>query len=307
MDRFHASLLITNLATIFLLLHLLSGPVPTEQRSDSFQSRKVLGLDRRSLRSELVHIAGADPLPRPEITPNSISVILTVWKRNHTEQQIQHILQQTVPVENIFIWQTKGFIDVSDVRIEHPNVRFIYSDYDFKYHGRFLFGLALDTEFVAIFDDDVMPQPRYLENCLRVCKEKNALVGGVGRIWRPNSYYQMVDFPNRDVEVDFVGHSWFLKTEWLRLFWSEEQPTWENGEDIALASILWLKAKIRAFVPSHPRDNYDLWSDYDGSLGHDEHATWRKENHAIIRRQINNYFILRGWVPLVARNEYQVS
>ena len=61
------------------------------------------------------------------------------------------------------------------------------------------------------------------------------------------------------MQVDYVGHSWVFKTEWVRrYFWREYQPTWEACEDMALSATSWIHGRIRTIVPPMPDNRYEV-------------------------------------------------
>ena len=42
----------------------------------------------------------------------SISVILTVWKRDNLEEQLQAIKNQTADVSDIYVYQNESHVDI---------------------------------------------------------------------------------------------------------------------------------------------------------------------------------------------------
>lgn len=139
----------------------------------------------------------------------SITVILNQYKRNTTEAQIRSIMRQSAYaqglVDAIVIYQNQDYVDLSFLRsvdwsdeqqtvqkpkrrygdsrgsVSAPPIQIVHSmDRNFKYHGRFTLPLLLDTEFVALFDDDTLPQSEWLLYAMSHCEEHNAIVGAVG-------------------------------------------------------------------------------------------------------------------------------
>ena len=119
----------------------------------------------------------------------SISIILTAYKRDYFEQQIAAIKRQTIQPKCIYMWQNGSFINVDKYR--KYGIKLIKSDENFKFHGRFAFALLMQTEYVAIFDDDIIPGKKWLENCLKLSKQKNCIVGQNGRFYtnKPTKKY----------------------------------------------------------------------------------------------------------------------
>lgn len=212
-----------------------------------------------------------------------ITVMLTQYKRNTTEIQLRSIFSQTVfsKVDRIVIFQNEAHVDLGFLRhldlsrcvidsTPNPRQRKVPGALDdiieivsspqcnYKYHGRFATALMFDTEFTAIFDDDTIPQPRWLEVAMETSTRLNAIVGPVGVI--VSNDLQMYFNPpmNFELEVDYTGHSWVFKTEWLRHLWGSAVPSWEAGEDIGFSATAWMKARIRTVMPAMPLTAYEV-------------------------------------------------
>jgi hypothetical protein len=236
-----------------------------------------------------------------------ISVILNVYKRpDMLEKQIQAIRNQSIPVkaENIHVWYNK-----SDVPQQYPidkNIKTYACSWNTKFWGRFTLPLLIKTEYVAIFDDDIVPQKDWLKNCLETIgkPESNGILGGIGVTLHGKSYQQNTkvgwNAEHLDVakRVDLVGHAWFFRQEWIKYLFYEKPYTWENGEDIMFSYLAQKYGGINTFVPRHPQSNTDLWSsDYNigNTVGCDANASWRIGNHLEIRDEIAIYCINNGW------------
>jgi len=239
---------------------------------------------------------------------NEITVILTVWKRDHVAEQIHALASQTKKPARVLIYQNESHFDIPlDIR-EKYDVSLIQShDINFKFHGRFTLPLLCDTEYVAIFDDDTIPAPRWLENCLRASKKYNCIVGANGRTLKDRETVATYGFgdgiPNEeDREVDFVGHCWFFKTEWVKYMWYDRPATWDNGEDIHLSAACNIYGNIPSYIPCQPKENMSLWGDTKSHYGRDVHATWKTTTHSDIRTKVVKYWREKGWKTLVTRS-----
>lgn len=134
--------------------------------------------------------------------------------------------------------------------------------------ARFAFALNARTEFVCVFDDDIFPGNQWLEHCIETIKKHDGLLGGNGVIFHSQTDYNKRTnygwaFPNRfAVHVDIVGHAWFVRREWLGLYWSEmpdlSQPI-IAGEDFHFSYML-QKHGIKTFVPQHRIGQQSKWS-----------------------------------------------
>lgn len=245
---------------------------------------------------------------------NEITVILTVWKRHQNLQmQLEHLVNQTKKPYQIWIYQNESHFNIqlsTETKEEHKISVIQSKDINFKFHGRFALPLLCDTEYVAIFDDDTLPGPRWLENCLDTSRRNNCIVGANGRTLKAG--FETVDDQHvagcgdgrpveAEKEVDLVGHCWFFKTEWAKNIWLDRPYTWDNGEDIHLAAANQIYGGIKCFVPRMPAQDRSLWGDLRPHLGADEHATWKKADHGALRGEIVKYWCEKGWAPLVLR------
>ena len=248
----------------------------------------------------------------------SVGVILTVYKRNHYNHQLFSIMSQSILPKVIYIWQNESHVEVSldqnlvnfaeskNVKIHHVHSK----SKNTKFHGRFTLPLIMDTEYVAVFDDDTIPGKRWFENCIEKLHDYNAIVGANGRTITAPGGSTSVEIGYGDgapVEetriVDFVGHCWFIKREWIHHMWSFPPNTFDNGEDIHLAASCAIRAGIRCVIPRQSHEDMDFWGDTRTDLGFDEHATWRKPDHAPVRESVKEYWIKLGWNPLNSKRE----
>lgn len=237
-----------------------------------------------------------------------ISVILNVYKRPYMlEKQIDSILNQSISIspENIHVWYNKS--DITQYRPKNEKIKTYYANWNTKFWGRFVLPFLVDTPFVAMFDDDVLPQKGWLQNCLETINKDNSngILGGSGVILGSKSYRHGMrkvgwngkhsDKPER---VDLVGHAWFFRQEWIKYLWYEKPYTWENGEDIMFSFLAQKYGNINTFVPPHPENNKKIWStDFNvaNTVGGDSNASFKKKPHYGLRDKICGYCIDNGW------------
>ena len=226
----------------------------------------------------------------------SINVILTVWKRNNLEEQLEAIQNQTVDVDQIYVYQNESHIDITSLK-EKYNFKHVHSkDMNFKFHGRFTLPLLFDTEFTAIFDDDTIPNSGWLEHCRKLCLQKNCIVGANCRNY--NGFGSgLCDGKLNDtpIKCDIVGHCWFFRTEWIHYMWKEHPPTYENGEDIHFCASCKIHGGIDSYLPTQTIEHQENWGDTKPILGADENATWKKSEHNSLRKELYEYWIGKGW------------
>jgi len=238
---------------------------------------------------------------------NKISVILNVYKRPYTlKNQIDAILNQSVKidVEDIHIWyNTPEKSSDEQFFPDIPGIKTYWCNHNTKFLGRFLIPLLCKTEYIAMFDDDTIPHKNWFKNCLETMRTDRGLLGGSGVLLPKNGYQgnQKVGWngirAKIPIEVDLVGHAWFFKQEWTHYLWDEPPVSWNNGEDIMFSYVL-QKYGIKTFVPPHPEDNQELWSnrlDSGMKLGNDNNASWRIREHNTERDDIVETLKSRGW------------
>lgn len=244
-----------------------------------------------------------------------ISIILNVYKRPPMlDRQIEAIMNQTLPVhiKDVHVWYNDSGIDQPPP--SEKGVRTYRSSWNTKFFGRFMVPLLCQTEYVAMFDDDVLPGPRWLENCLATIStpETNGILGGSGVIIKdlkknPLRYHS--DKPTVKVgwngmhlahaeRVDFVGHAWFFRQEWAKYLWFEKPYTWDNGEDMMFSYLAQKYGRINTYVPPHSVEHQEMWcTDVKTGMrvGRDENASWRLAEHTKTRAECWKHCIDNGW------------
>lgn len=200
-----------------------------------------------------------------EESSKSITVILNLYKRpEYLEEQLHAIKQQTVKPTEIWLWinscqENRNFRQFS----LFDNV--IKSSKNVKYHGRFSAGLLCSSKFLAVFDDDTIPGKDWFSNCLNTMSISEGILGGAGCILNSNkyAYHTRIGWPsmNREVvEVDLVGHAWFLKRDHLNYMWYETPYSLNNCEDMQLSFMAKKHGGVKSFCPPHPEGEKNLWS-----------------------------------------------
>jgi len=236
-----------------------------------------------------------------------ISVVLNVYKRPHMlEKQIESIKNQSIPIlsENIHVWVNNG-----DIIYQLPNdkkIKTYQCNWNTKFWGRFTIPLLFKTEYVAIFDDDIIPEKDWFKNCLNTIKNPitNGILGGSGVILTTKAYIPHtkigwnVIHSDKTERVDLVGHAWFFRQEWSKYLWYEKPYTWDNGEDIMFSYLAQKYGGINTFVPPHPESNKNLWScnyKLGMDIGNDKNASWKKTTHLDERSLVCAHCINNGW------------
>lgn len=204
----------------------------------------------------------------------SITAILTVYKRPYCLiEQIEALQSQSIPPEKIIIWKNAAEGVELPVIPENlmKNVTIINSSTNYGVWARFSVALLANTEFIAVFDDDTIPQNNWFKNCLDTMKVKEGLLGTIGLRFDCGSKYAVSerrcgwDGPSDEIqEVDIVGHAWFFKRVWLSHLWNfipDYDEYLKCGEDIAFSYML-QRAGIKTYVPPHPANDISMYGSH---------------------------------------------
>ncbi len=233
-----------------------------------------------------------------------IAVLLNAYKRTaYLETQLDALDRQTIKPMGIYVWQNAG-----EVIPERLKSRFVLAECseNLGVWARLAFALNLDADYIAMFDDDTIPGPRWLENCLATLEKTEGLLGTRGlRFLTQHRYYPYESFgwdnPNPETErVDIVGHAWFFRRAYLAHFWSELPPRdWSktSGEDMHFSYTL-QKAGIGTFVPPHPPENHDLWGslpEYGRKFGADNASISQSIESLSKFDRVVQYYVSRGF------------
>jgi hypothetical protein len=220
----------------------------------------------------------------PDVECSDITVILNAYRRPYNlRMQIEAIRNQTKPPKQIWLW-VNAHEDNRNFNFKTLNVdRIFYNDYNWKFYGRFAAALLADTEYVSIYDDDTVPGSKWHENCLNTMSEKEGILGTAGYVQTGAAamQYYRHGWPSQNLEterVDYVGHAWFFKREWLSYLWREKPPTWDNGEDMHFSYTSQKYGNIQTYCPPHPENDKEMHGSLLGyELGVDSKATSNNE------------------------------
>lgn len=250
---------------------------------------------------------------------NKVTVILNVFKRiEHFETQIDYIKNQT---ESCEIWVDCTITDrnsmdkLQNIQRKYPNIKFtIRSNQNLYHRGRFYYALNVQTPYVFIVDDDIFPNKNYIRNCIALMRRLGDCVfTGYGVRFGKNAtkYYN----PSRKtygwhsvqnngsgfsepVQVDMAGHSWFLKTKYLKYFTYENQIHIDTGEDLHFSYMMQKYAKIPIYASPHILNSPENWSSdpkLATTIGSDSNATFTRSGNTHKREIIFSEQLSNGW------------
>jgi glycosyltransferase involved in cell wall biosynthesis len=223
-----------------------------------------------------------------------ITVILNCYKRpEYLQEQITSIREQTIPAEDILIWYNKPENEVQ-FDLSGLGCKVAMCNYNFKFHGRFAYGLLAKTKYVAYFDDDTIPGKKWFENCLHTIESGyDGILGSagvklLGDGYNPHKKIGWNGGGNEVIEeVDLVGHAWFFQRKYLSYLWDFDPISWDNGEDIQLSAFSKIKNNIKTYVPPHPVNNIEMWGSKKGNVyGNDSNASYKLNTHNTLRDHI---------------------
>lgn len=247
---------------------------------------------------------------------DTITAILTVWKRNHLEEQLYALFGQTVCPDRIWVQQCQHHVNVDAVVNRHTEkIDYTYCEENRGVFGRFESVAKVRTEFVYIVDDDIIPGRRFLEKALEACKRLHAVICPHGRILSPDTnrtmqfvgdgYEFQHSFCLEDRKVDFGNNAWFFRKEWIDYFLRKKALFRNNGEDIHLSATCQLFGNIPTYVPRQiiPVKAGNIKRVYSG----DEQALCRKLQFDEERVQVVQRFRDEGWkLQAERRNVIQI-
>jgi hypothetical protein len=201
-----------------------------------FPSEEDRGLINGSCTGDIISKPPLHPPPRPmksthsvavapTATSTDIAIVFTVYKRPHLAEQISAIAAQTLARQFIaYVVQNENHVDVRPlltmIQSGAPNdevleafapyaeqiplplsfqIHHIHSPtLNQKYHGRFSFLNMISAEYIALFDDDKIPGPRWVEHALVESKARESIIGYSGRLWIGSKFYHAAVYRTED-------------------------------------------------------------------------------------------------------------
>jgi hypothetical protein len=246
-------------------------------------------------------------------------VILNGYKRGSClNEQIDAINSQSCKPSEIMLWY--NYPETGEVNYDIiDKIPTALSNKNLGVWARFAYALNSKSEYICMFDDDMIPGKLWFENCLNTINQVNGLMGTVGLLYHnplpPNkcSYYDPYQRfgwvhngqSNTYIQVDFVGHAWFFKREWLSYFWRElPNPKYFTcGEDMHFSYMLQKYGEIKTYVPPHPADNPEMWGNIVSSkYAADKNSLWETNQPSPdgvpFKYLMNEFFVeqrTQGW------------
>lgn len=231
-------------------------------------------------------------------------VVLTQYKRNHLEKQLIQIQNQTLKPDYVVVFQNENHIDITPLKKKY-NFIHIKSDYNTKYFGRFAACFSFPVDLCIILDDDIIPGINCFKSYTDECIRLNGIIGGNGRIAFENKNPGLKRIGdsgllNESVLVDFVGHMWCFKKDWLYYMFGIKPVTYDTGEDMHLCFSSKILGNISSYIGKRPNQdsNCDITNN---SLADDQFASFKTTNKEL-RQSVEKYFVNSYNIKFINKN-----
>ncbi len=131
----------------------------------------------------------------------------------------------------------------------------VESSSEVGFYFRFSAALLLDTQYVAMIDDDVLIGPRFLSYCLKLLHTKRfyGLLGSRGdnSVWGQSGGAENVgrrSFTLQGVHSDDIWSVFVMPSSWVKLLFRERLWTTVTGEDMSIARAVRKYLNLPAFI-----------------------------------------------------------
>lgn len=232
-------------------------------------------------------------------------VVLTQYKRNNLNSQLEQISNQTYSPDYLVVFQNENHVDITNLKEKYKFIH-IKSDYNTKYFGRFAACFTFPVDICMVLDDDIIPGPNCLKNYVDQCIEKNSIIGGNGRFGINNKNKAKLKQPpetgirHEPNLVDFVGHIWCFKKDWLYYMFSIRPYTYDTGEDMHLCFTSKILGGINSYTAKQCNPN-DMCDIANNQLCSDQHSSY-KVTDPQLRSNVEKYFIQHYNLTLISKN-----
>lgn len=262
-------------------------------------------------------------MPKPENTPRpAVTVVMTLYKRPEALiEQLEALERQTLRPQEILLIQDAVENGVYHIELEETiKKRFTDVRICKKNEGvweRFSYASEkANCDMICLLDDDTIPGDCWLENCYMHMIQKEAIYVTVGITMMERKKYPAHGYFRSGwaapepftTEVDYGGHSWFVKKEHLKTMLEDCAEIRDRfqyaGEDMWLSFSNLKKHDIRTVVPYHCVFDMSFWGSIPDSAyayGNQRHAISNQKNGLNYMREALDLICTRGWDMVVDR------
>lgn len=225
---------------------------------------------------------------------SKICIVLTQYKRNHLEEQLIQIKKQTLKPDYLVVFQNENHVNINHLKEKYEFIH-VKSDINTKFFGRFNYCFNIPADIFLILDDDIIPGNNCIQNYVSQCIKHNGIIGGNGRYCfnNKNKLKSLRDVGIRNLLlVDYVGHLWCFKKDWLYHMFSVKPFTYNTGEDMHLCFSCNILGGIKSYLAEHK--NLDDCSDIKfNKYAVDEFSSF-KVTPSNLRLNIQKYWVKKG-------------
>ncbi|KAE9036635.1 hypothetical protein PR002_g6984 [Phytophthora rubi] len=138
---------------------------------------------------------------------------------------------------------------VDAMRLQYPErssqLVMTTSNYNHKFHGRFLLAYMATTKYVLVVDDDKNIDSTTVYDYIQYMNLQKGVWGNFGQV-RASTFDGYKSWPTVGynlsavdwVEQDYLCGMWFLEQTWLEYFVKERPPSWSTAEDMHLSHVM---------------------------------------------------------------------
>lgn len=249
-----------------------------------------------------------------------VSVVLTTYKKpDALEKQLSAIKNQSLKPKEIFLFQdgiSNPYRIIFNEEIIKEFTEINISESNKGVWERFRYAKdSCSSKYVCLFDDDTIPGERWLENCLSNMFEQEGVYGTVGIMMQnykkyPYSGFTRVGWHNpyhNSAQVDFVGHSWFVKREYLDYMFdnTEEYQKYKLAAEDMCLSFKCKEHGVNTYVPPHPYYDFSYWGslpEYGLKFGQASTAISQNPTGCKLMREALEKFVSNGWAFIYDEN-----
>ncbi|KAK8798861.1 hypothetical protein WA158_007945 [Blastocystis sp. Blastoise] len=190
--------------------------------------------------------------------PDTISVIIPMFKRNTAERMIDCFSIQTFLPSYVIFQQSLHYMEIPDFVFSNSlfPVYYIWSpNWNMKYHARLFTSSIFDTKYVVSNDDDHFIQSKDIfQNIVSLLNiNNNAIYAKYGANYLKDfNYKPLKEMKNEDGSFDHGGCIYFFTPEKAKIFLRYKVVTYSSGEDVGFSVTNNIECGTKSYVIDIP-------------------------------------------------------